>query len=275
MLRYMEWDQLPQTDRQAYQHIRDWIHSTTGMHYPEKKTNVLLQRLVHVCNRNQLNSFSELVLEIQKATGHDLRLAVLHAASTNHTFFYREQKILDFFMDNVPKAFPNEKLRIWSAASSTGEEAYSLAIMLSERFGVNVKNKAAILGTDISASVIEHAEKGVYDGQRLEHVPRTLLPKYFSYGGMNQFRVHDGIKELCTFRRLNLQASPFPFRSKFHTVFCRNVLYYFEKPDQRKVVEALYDVTETGGYLLTSVTESVRELNTRWVYLEAGIYQKV
>ena len=80
---------------------------------------------------------------------------------------------------------------------------------------------------------------------------------------------------MCTFRRLNLKAQPFPFRRPFDIIFCRNVLYYFDREQQRRTLEALYEVTEPGGWLLTSVTESVRDLGTRWCWVGGGIYRKV
>ena len=167
-------------------------------------------------------------------------------------------------------------MHIWSAASATGDEAYTLAILAAEALGpAQAANRVYILGTDISAPVIKRAESGVYDMSHLEHTPEHLLKRYFEPVGLGEFRVVSHIRRMCTFRRLNLNAHPFPFRRSFDIVFCRNVLYYFEREQQRRALEALYGVTEPGGWLLTSLTELVRDMGTRWCWVGGGIYRKV
>lgn len=268
--------QLSQDDEFALEQIRQWIYDTSGMHYPEKKYEMLAQRLINVANKFSFTCLAELNNALHGAAGHELRLAVLHSASTNHTYFYREEGVLLYFRDKVlPTLSQQGKLRIWSAAASTGEEAYTLAILLTELFGLEAADRVSFLGTDISQSVISHAEQGIYDISRLQHLPKYLLPRYFQYAGLSQFKVHERIQKMVIFRRLNLMSAPYPFRSQFHAVFCRNVLYYFEKEDQLRVVESLYDVTVPGGWLFTSVTESLRDMPTRWVLIEPGVYQKV
>ncbi len=267
---------LSDKDELALEQIRLWIYDTAGMHYPEKKYEMLAQRLMNVATKFGFSSLAELNDALHGVAGYDLRLAVLHSASTNHTYFYREEGVLLYFRDKVLPTLPQQgKLRIWSAATSTGEEAYTLAILLTELFGAEAANRVSFLGTDISQSVISHAEQGIYDVSRLQYLPKHLLPRYFQYAGLSQFKIHDRIQKMVIFRRLNLMSAPYPFRSQFHAVFCRNVLYYFDKEDQLRVVESLYDVTLPGGWLFTSVTESLRDMPTRWLLIEPGVYRKM
>jgi chemotaxis protein methyltransferase CheR len=135
-------------------------------------------------------------------------------------------------------------------------------------------NRTTILGTDISAPVIERAESGVYPARHLDQVPAMIRSKYMQPVGIEQFQIIPEIRRACTFRRMNLKTSPFPFRKPFQAVFCRNVLYYFTPQDQAEVVDAIAGVTEPGGWLYTSVTESLRDLSSQWNTVVSGVSRK-
>ncbi len=264
-------------DDAAYERIRAWLNNRCGIYYTEKKTELLSQRLARVIERLGLGSLDNLALALESDQEGDIELAVVDAASTNHTFFFREPQVLDYFANAILPALTHKaELRIWSAASSTGDEAYTLAMLAAEALGpAQAASCVSILGTDISAPVIVQAESAVYGKAHLEHTPDHYLNRYFDPIGDDEFKVREAIRRMCTFRRLNLKARPFPFRRPFDAVFCRNVLYYFDRAHQRRTLEALYDVTERGGWLLTSVTESVRDLDTRWTWIGGGIYRKI
>ena len=259
-----------------YERIRTWLNDRCGIYYAEKKRELLSQRLARVLERFEMSNLDDLALCLETGQNSDIELAVVDVASTNHTYFFREPQVLDFFANTiVPRLAHKAELHIWSAASSTGDEAYTLAILAAEALGpAQAASCVSILGTDISAPVIKRAEAGVYETSHLEHTPEHVLKRYFVPVGDNAFKVSAHIQRMCTFRRLNLKAQPFPFRRPFDVIFCRNVLYYFDRGQQRRTLEALYEVTEPGGWLLTSVTESVRDLNTRWCWVGGGIYRK-
>lgn len=260
----------------GYERIRAWLNSRCGIYYPEKKKDLLTSRLYRVLEQFSLGNLDDLALCVETGHKHDILLAVMHIASTNHTYFFREPQILNFFHDKIlPLLAHQPELRIWSAAASTGDEAYTLAILATEALGrEQATDRVAILGTDISGKVITRAESGTYGKGHLEHTPDEILQRYFKPAGVEQFQVAPYIRNMCTFRRLNLKAQPFPFRHGFDVVFCRNVLYYFDREHQHRTLEAIYDVTVPGGWLLTSVTESVRDLATRWSPIGGGIYRK-
>lgn len=262
---------------QGYERIRGWLNERCGIYYAEKKRELLSQRLARVLERFHLAKLDDLALCLESGQHGDIELAVVDAASTNHTFFFREPQVLDYFASAIlPGLARKAEARIWSAAASTGDEAYTLAMIAAEALGPEqAASCVSILGTDISAPVIKHAEAAVYGAHHLEQTPEHLLKRYFEPFGDKDFKVSAHIRRMCTFRRLNLKAQPFPFRRPFDVIFCRNVLYYFDRPQQRRTLEALYDATEPGGWLLTSVTESARDLNTRWLWVGGGIYRRL
>lgn len=256
--------------------IRDWLSQRCGIHYPPHKTDLLRQRLTRVQRAFTLNDLGEMARRLSSEANHDLQLAVMHAASTNHTYFFRETEVLDSFRTRVlPALAAREEIRIWSAACSTGDEAYTLAIIVAETLGLQALKRLQILGTDISLPVVQQAEAAVFSEQRLERLPADLRRRYFDSVGIAQYRVKPELRDACTFRQMNLKTMPYPFRKTFQAVFCRNILYYFERHDQTATLNAIHDVTEPGGWLITSVTENIRDLPTRWVGVDNGIYRKV
>ncbi|SPF80075.1 CheR family methyltransferase [Pseudoprimorskyibacter insulae] len=262
-------------ERQAYELIRNWLSSRCGISYPEHKSPVLRQRLARVTRGFGYTNLNELAQGILNEKIEEVQLAVMHAASTNHTYFFREPEVLRNFQDMILNDLRNRReVRIWSAAASTGDEAYSIAILFAETLGIEALGRLNILGTDISGPVVERAEMGVFPKRQFAQTDPDLLRRYFEPTGIEQFRVIEKIRRTCTFRRMNLMAQPYPFSKPFQVVFCRNILYYFEKADQTKTLEAIYDVTEPGGWLVTSVTESIRDLGSRWEPVTTGIYRR-
>ncbi|WP_412563328.1 CheR family methyltransferase [Thalassobius sp. MITS945101] len=262
-------------DHAGYERIRSWLGERCGISYPEHKADLLRQRLARVTRSFKLEDLNELAGAISKGGRQDVELAVMHAASTNHTFFFREPEVLEVFSKNIlPQLADREQIRIWSAAASTGDEAYTIAMLVAEHLGAHALKKLAILGTDISAPVVERAELGVFSGRQLSQMDRTIKKRYMTPTGIEQYRVNESLRNTCTFRRLNLKATPYPFAKQFQVVFCRNILYYFEPEDQAATLRAIYDATEPGGFLVTSVTEAVRDLCSDWIPVTTGIYRR-
>lgn len=262
-------------DQAGYDRIRDWLSTRCGIVYAEGKTELLRQRLSRVLRSFNCGDLDQLAAGLLNDDNEAIQLAVMHAASTNHTFFFREAEVLDRFAEHIlPRLANRSEVRIWSAAASTGDEAYSVAMIAAEKLGSSFLDRLRILGTDISAPVVERAELGIYGGRQLGQTPPHMLRRYFSPTGIEQFRVIEQIRNVCTFRRMNLKARPYPFSRPFQVVFCRNILYYFDKNDQRETLNAIYAVTEPGGWLVTSVTEPIRDLGTPWINVSTGIYRR-
>lgn len=267
--------ELNEIEKIVFDQIRVWLNQRCGMYYPDKKQELLLNRLLRVCQNYCFNNLSELLANLHANDSVEIQLAVMSAASTNHTYFFREPQSLDYYRDVILPSLEDGDNRIWSAAASSGDEAYTIAMITAQQRGLAwAKQNLTILGTDISEPVIVTAEKGIYQNVHLEHVPPHIFDNYFEDVGTNQYRVHAGIRSLCTFRRMNLKNYPYPFQGQFDIVFCRNVLYYFEEETQSQIVENLYNVTKSGGWLLTCVTGSLRYLKTSWIPVANGIYRK-
>jgi len=257
--------------------IRKWLNNHCGIHFTQSKTDLLSHRMSHVVKQFNLTSLAELALILEDGKRQEVQLATVHAASTNYTYFFREPQVLRVFQNEVLPLFAHRPtIRIWSAAASTGDEAYTLAIMACETLGrTDAASRVAVLGTDISAPVIERAEAGIYAASHLAETSPDIVKRYFKPWGIGQFRIAEDVQKMCTFRRLNLDTHPFPFQNQFHVVFCRNVLYYFDREHQLKTLAALYDATEPGGWLMTSVTEIVRDLNIPWTVVGSGVCRRM
>ncbi|HEX7587164.1 MAG TPA: CheR family methyltransferase [Anaerolineae bacterium] len=267
---------VPEGEKPYLDSIRQWIFGHTGLHFDDKKYFTLYRRLQTVCWRMTIPSLQELDRQLHEAGSSELAVQVVCAVSTNHTFFFRELDGLNRIERTILPELPRgEAWRIWSAAAASGEEAYTIAILLAEALGLDYALKmVSILGTDISHPMIDQAEHGVYDPGRLELVPPDLLAKYFEPTGLGQRRVIAAVRKLCTFRRMNLQSMPLPFKNPFHVIVCRNVLYYFDAPEQKRLLEEMYNWTVPGGWLITSATETISGQSTRWRKLDVGLFRK-
>lgn len=262
-------------DQAGFEQVRDWLSRRCGITFPEHKTDLLRQRMGRVLRRYDFDDLNKLARELANPSSQDVQLAVMHAASINHTYFFREPEVLDRFMEiATPEFQARPEFRIWSAASSTGEEAYTIAILLAERYGPSILNNVSILGTDISGPVVERAELGVYPSRQFAQTDPGIVNRWFRPTGIGQYRANEELRNRCTFRRMNLKATPYPFSKPFQAVFCRNILYYFDQADQAATVRAIHDVVEPGGWLVTSVTESIRHLGSLWEPVATGLYRR-
>lgn len=263
------------SDAAGFEQLRDWLSRRCGITFPPHKSELLRQRMGRVLRRFEIADLNGLAQHLDAPGAQEVQLAVMHAASINHTYFFREPEVLDRFLDTALPTFQDRsEFRIWSAACSTGEEAYTIAMMLAGRLGPGVLKKVNILGTDISGPVVERAELGVFHMRQFSQTDPILRQRWFKPTGINQFQVSPDIRETCTFRRMNLKATPYPFSHPFQAVFCRNILYYFDRADQAATVRAIYDVVEPGGWLITSTTETIRHLGSLWEQVAPSLYRR-
>ena len=207
---------------------------------------------------------------------------MLDAISTNLTSFFRESKHFDFLEKTaLPTVLAVKKTRIkqiniWSAGCSSGEEAYTLSICLHEFAEANTDLDIRILATDISTKMLSTAASGVYHKSQIQTIPPLVLRKYFQRGRdrwNDHYRLKPFVRKTIEFKRLNLME-PFPFNNKFQIIFCRNVMIYFDKTVQSKLVNKYYNCLEPGGYLFIGHSESLMGTEHRFKYIQPTIYQK-
>jgi len=224
--------------RTALDELRVWVRHQFGMSYGSDQTLVFVDRIQAVCRDTRLTPEALLVRLGCGDAAVTRRLA--EAVSTNHTFFFREPEVFDHLARHIFPKLPAGPLRVWSAAASSGDEAYSLAITAHEELGPDAFERVRVLGTDISERQVRQAESGIYPAYQIGD-PGPTRARWFEAAGPGKIVVAPSLRRMCTFRRLNLMHRPLPFSQRFHVVFLRNVLYYFDPPVRRALLEACFD----------------------------------
>ena len=263
--------------------LRGFIHAHTGIALSEHKKALVCSRLSKRLRHHGLQHYSDYyVLLVEKDPEGAELMAMINSITTNKTDFFREQHHFNFLTEQVFPTYkqnPNRDrpLRMWSAASSTGEEAYSLAMTALEAMPSFNDIDIRILATDIDTDVLSRAASGVFSRVQAKQIPETLLRRYFLRGQ----RAHDGevmakplLKSLVHFHWLNLQEDPWPMQEKFDVIFCRNVLIYFDKPTQQKLFQRMAGALKKEGYLMLGHSEAMHGLNDLFKPVGHSIYQR-
>ncbi len=256
-----------------------YVRDNYGIHFKNEKKTLIAGRLgplMKNLNINSLEDYIEYVIEDKSGSAASV---MLDRITTNHTFFMREAEHFNFFSKSVLPLLEHrvrdKDLRIWSAACSSGEEAYTLAMLLDEHFSTNKSLwDTKVLATDISQKVLNVAKKGVYSKERIAPLPNSWKSKYFDYFDKDNVVVNDKIKKEVVFARLNLMDKTFPFRKKMHVIFCRNVMIYFDNQTKNELIDRLYHVTEPGGFLFVGHSESLNRESSKFKYLMPAVYVK-
>jgi chemotaxis protein methyltransferase CheR len=260
-----------------------YIKEICGINLDDSKGYLVETRLGGLLSEAGASNFSELFYKVQADTSRKLRSKVIEAITTNETSFFRDtspfellrHKLIPDLIDRRNASGARIPIRIWSAACSTGQEAYSTAIVLKELLGDLMRYDIRILGTDISNKVVAHASYGEYNRLELERgLPAETLARHFTVSG-DRRKVRDEIRALATFRTMNL-LEPFSFPNPFDIIFCRNVAIYFTETDKAKLFRNLAKCLVKDGFLIIGSTESISglcpELESKR-YLRSVFYQ--
>ena len=210
--------------------------------------------------------------------------AMIDAITTNTTNFFREPLHFTFLVNSaLPElirmngAGTTRKLNVWSAACSTGEEPYTLAMVISEFASTLPRFDWGILATDLSSKVLETAKMGVFRNEQIEPIPMKLRMKYLlksRFADSESVRMTPEIRDRIAFRRLNLMSGVAKLKDEMDVIFCRNVIIYFDRPTQERIVCSLYDRLIPGGYLFMGHAESLMHIPLQMTYESASIYRK-
>ncbi|MBC8061124.1 MAG: protein-glutamate O-methyltransferase CheR [Clostridiaceae bacterium] len=261
-----------------FRELTGYMKANYGINLKEKR--ILIEgRLSNLITEKGFTNFSDYLKFVFEDSSGDEISTLINKLTTNHTFFMREADHFEYFKDTVlPYLESNCKtkdLRIWSAGCSSGEEPYTLALIIADYFGTQKAMwNTKILATDISLRVLEAAEKGVYSGEAVNTISRYWALKYFNKIDNDNYQICDQIRGEIIYRNFNLMAEIFPFKKKFHVIFCRNVMIYFEPKTKMELINKFYDMTETGGYLFIGHSESVNKDETRYKYVMPAVYRK-
>lgn len=262
---------------QIFSQFTIFIHDKFGIKVGLDKKSVLDIRLKRIMTKYIISDYEELLSKLSSGKDDKLRREFLSEITINKTDFFREinhfnfmKNKMDFILDKNRIIIKNNEIRVWSSACSTGEEPYTLAMVLKEIFGETIKIK--ILATDISEKALTAAIKGEYNRSDVELVQPYYVQKYFNLNG-GIYEITDEIKECVTFRLFNLMEN-FPFANKFDIIFCRNVMIYFDADTQEKIVSKFYNVLNAGGMLFIGHSESLSYRDHRFKYVQPTIYMK-
>lgn len=259
--------------------LADYIKKNYGIHLKKEKQSLISGRLHNVLLSKNIGSFSDYYDYIVSDKTGDVVVTLVDKITTNHTFFMREADHFYYFRDKVlpylTQTVRDKDLRIWCAACSSGEEAYTLSMILDEFYG---KEKmwwdTKVLATDISNKVLDIAKKGIYSNEKIAPLPMQWKMNYFKKHDFENSVVTDKIRNEVIYRKFNLMDTVMPFKKKFHSIFCRNVMIYFDNKTKEELVERFYDSMEYGGYLFIGHSESLDRDTTRFKYVKPAVYRK-
>jgi chemotaxis protein methyltransferase CheR len=267
------------TDKEFNQ-LSAYIKANYGIYLKQEKQTLVIGRLQNVLVQNGFQNFSQYYeYVISDKTGIAVS-TLLDKITTNHTFFMREADHFSYFKDIVLPFYSNNllerDLRIWCAGCSSGEEPYTLAMIIDEYFG---KEKSLwdtkVLATDISNKVLDEAQKGVYSNKEMETLPAKWKLNYINKLDNEFSEFTDMIRKEVIYRKFNLMESVFPFKKKFHVIFCRNVMIYFDEKTKNNLVRKFYDLLEPGGFLFIGHSESLNREETKFKYIMPAVYRKI
>ena len=263
-----------------YDFLCQLVYDRSRIDLGRDKQVLVASRLAKRLRQLNLKDYHEYCNLLRSAAGEEELTFLIDRISTNHTHFFRELKHFEFLTEVVFPAWQaemrrGEPFRIWSAASSTGEEPYSLAIHLAEHFAPAESGRWQIEATDISTRVLDVARQGIYELERLSGVSPDVMRRHFQKGEKKwagQFRVKDELRRRVRFQHLNLLGGAYPFTELFDLILCRNVMIYFDRPTQETLVGQLSRQLVPGGHLLVGHSESLSGVKHPLKLVRPAIY---
>lgn len=266
-------------EKKEFRQFADYIKSKYGINFKDEKKTLIEGRLGQLLASLNINSLTEYMEYVKADKSGKAASLMLDKITTNYTFFMRESEHFKYFKEFVlpylSKTVKDKDLRIWSAACSTGEEPYTLAMIMDEYFGPNKGLwNTEVLATDISQKALNIAKKGIYDKDKTTNLPKAWKSKYFKAYNDQQHILIEKIRKEVVFANINLMNISFPFKRKMHVIFCRNAMIYFDNEAKEKLVQHFYDITEPGGYLFIGHSEGLNRETMRYRYVMPAVYRK-
>lgn len=268
----LEFNKLTRLTDEEFQKFAKLIYEESGIFLRETKITLLSNRLRKRLKALNLDTFTEYYNQINRLSDKTKEIeALIDVVSTNETYFFRNEKQFEAlvsvcFPEIAVKKASQKKLRIWSAGCSTGEEPYTISICILENMRLFQNWTIEIIATDIAPSVLEFARKGIYSGRRIEKVSKEHLRKYFHQDKDNKelYEVNKEVKSNINFRMLNLFKDTYP--TDLDIIFCRNVMIYFDKEHQRRLLSGFYASIQKFGYLFLGHSETIHSISEDFIY---------
>ncbi|MDY6952065.1 MAG: CheR family methyltransferase [Thermodesulfobacteriota bacterium] len=274
---------VPSLSEKEFRLFRDLIKGYAGLSYSRQKLPTLQRklgaRLAHL-GLDRFISYYRYLLRGRRGA-EELR-ELINTITVDQTEFFRHARQFELLANIVLPQMERQKrdrkkLRIWSAGCATGQEAYSIAMVVNEAFGGEESWDIKILASDIDTSSLRFAQKGTYSSESIKHVPQEYVDKYLDRGtvkGAGFYTVKQVLREVILFRRLNFTESRFPFRTPVDIVFCRNVLIYFDAELKKRLIDRFFRILQRQGFLCLGASESLIGLDERFTLVGHSTYQK-
>lgn len=265
-------------DKATFDKFRKIVYDKSGISLRPDKESLVVARVGKRMRKLEITDHRQyLRYLLDDSTGTEV-VHLIDAISTNVTSFFREPHHFEFLTEVFRGwlAAGQSRFRFWSAASSTGEEPYTLAMTLLEAID-GYHGDLRILATDISTRVLDVCRAGVYDEEKLKTVPKLLRARYFDRpdrNGTKDYKVKDILKRVLVFERINLSTPPYPMRGPLDAIFCRNVMIYFDKPVREKFLAEAHRLIKPGGYLMVGHAENLTGLSHGFRVVKPSIYLK-
>ncbi|CAM2829022.1 CheR family methyltransferase [Rariglobus hedericola] len=265
-----------------YEFIRGLVYTHSRINLGADKKELVSARLGKRLRATNLTTITDYCRYLQGPKASDEISHLIDVISTNHTYFFRENAHFDFLTQTVLPEFMKARLpriNIWSAACSSGEEPYTLALLLEQYFSQHSPRCPwQIEATDISNPILLKARAGVYKTEALDKISPTQLRTYFKEGTGAQAGTHQvkpSLQEHIRFRQLNLLGASLPFSEPFQIIFCRNVMIYFDRATQEELITRLTRLLMPGGYLLVGHSESLTSIKHSLQPVRPAVYRRV
>ncbi len=269
------------SDRE-FQLMKAIIYKHSGIVLNDQQRSLLPARLQKILRKRKIKSFHHYHDFLAKTRNGEAITELVNQISTNHTYWYREKDHFEFFQRKVIPELTtrlrkerNDDIHIWSAGCSSGEEPYMLVMLMKEVLVANYMFwNAGVLATDISKKILNEAVRGEYVRDKMMDIPPQISLKYFDRISKKKWRVKEEIRKEVTFKKFNLMKAKFPFKKKFHMIFCRNVMIYFDRETRKTLISKFADLLEEGGYLFIGHSEYIED-NSSLKNILPAVYQRI
>ncbi len=263
------------TDAQ-FEKVKNLVYRECGIYLKSGKEALVRARLTKRLRALRMKSFGEYLAYLENE-GKGIELScMIDVITTNKTSFFREIDHFHFLREKVLPNLTNRRIRFWSAGCSSGEEPFSLAMLLLDAMPDIGSKDALILATDISTSMLKQTQAAIYSEEKLTALPKSFLNKYFvkmSTQGVRTYQVGAVAKKMVRPALLNLME-PWPMKGPFDAIFCRNVMIYFDTQTQHKLVNRFWDLLEPGGYLFVGHSEGLSAIKHKFRYQRPAVYKR-
>ena len=265
----------PELSAADFRHVAELTKDVAGINLLPGKEGLVRARLARRLRARACASFADYLALVAADRTHEELKEMVDALTTNKTSFFREAQHFDYLVEAVLPAVAAEGRapRLWSAGCSSGEEPYTLAMVVRETMPAHLADATRILATDISARVLARAGEATYGPEIEADVERARLRRHFASAGDGRWRVADPLRRMVRLARLNLMGA-WPMRGPFDAILCRNVMIYFDKPTQAALVDRFWELLAPGGHLFVGHSESLTGLTHRFRYVRPAVYVK-